>query len=158
MNSTAMTAEAGTVERLPADHGMTKRLGHWTSANGFEVRARSGALVLDLRSPAIEGDVEIRLDLYRSMVKLLLAEGDQVDHWNLGWTGQGRIKDDQRPASATGRQVRLVGGASDSEVRVHRGGIAILSAMFSRAYVQDVRQARKNGTYPTVDDPARAIR
>ena len=158
MNSTAMTAEAGTVERLPADHGMTKRLGHWTSANGFEVRARSGALVLDLRSPAIQGDVEIRLDLHRSVVKLLLAEGDQVDHWNLGWTGQGRLKDDQRPASATGRQVRLVGGASDSEVRVHRGGIAILSAMFSRAYVQDVRQARKNGTYPTVDDPARAIR
>ena len=158
MNSTTMTTEAGTAERLQVDHGMTKRLGHWTSANRFEVRARSGALVLDLRSPAIQGDVEIRLDLHRSMVKLLLAEGDQVDHWNLGWTGQGRIKDDQRPASATGRQVRLVGGASDSEVRVHRGGIAILSAMFSRAYVQDVRQARKNGTYPTVDDPARAIR
>ena len=158
MNSTAMTAEAGTVERLQIDHGMTKRLGHWTSANRFEVRARFGALVLDLRSPAIQGDVEIRLDLHRSVVKLLLAEGDQVDHWNLGWTGQGRIKDDQRPASATGRQVRLVGGASNSEVRVHRGGIAILSAMFSRAYVQDVRQARRNGTYPTVDDPARAIR
>ena len=158
MNSTAMTAEAGTVERLQIDHGMTKRLGHWTSANRFEVRARSGALVLDLRSPAIEGDVEIRLDLHRSVVKLLLAEGDQVDHWNLGWTGQGRIKDDQRPVSAAGRQVRLVGGASNSEVRVHRGGIAILSAMFSHAYVQDVRQARKNGTYPTVDDPARAIR
>jgi hypothetical protein len=158
MNSTAMTAEAGTVERLQADHGMTRRLGHWTSANGFEVRARSGALVLDLRSPAIQGDVEIRLDLHRSVVKLLLAEGDQVDHWNLGWTGKGRIKDDQRPASAAGRQVRLVGRANDSEVRVHRGGIAILSAMFSRAYVQDVRQARKNGTYPTVDDPAREIR
>ena len=158
MNSTAMTAEAGTVERLPADHGMTKRLGHWTSANGFEVRARSGALVLDLRSPAIQGDVEIRLDLHRSVVKLLLAEGDQVDHWNLGWTGEGRIKDDQRPASAAGRQVRLVGRANDSEVRVHRGGIAILSAMFSRAFVQDLRQARRNGTYPTVDDPTRAVR
>ena len=158
MNSTAMTAEAGTVERLPADHGMTKRLGHWTSANGFEVRARSGALVLDLRSPAIQGDVEIRLDLHRSVVKLLLAEGDQVDHWNLGWTGKGRIKDDQRPASAAGRQVRLVGRANDSEVRVHRGGIAILSAMFSRAFVQDLRQARRNGTYPTVDDPTRAVR
>ncbi len=40
---------------------------------------------------------------------------------------------------------------------MHRGGIAILSAMFSRAYVQDLRQARKNGTHPTVDDPTRAI-
>ena len=158
MNSTATTTEAGPVERLQVDHGMTKRLGHWTSANRFEVRARSGAVVLDLRSPAIQGDVEIRLDLHRSVVKLLLAEGDQVDHWDLGWTGKGRVKDDQRPVSASGRQVRLVGSANDSEVRVHRGGIAILSAMFSRAFVQDLRQARKNGTYPTVDDPTRAIR
>ncbi len=63
-----------------------------------------------------------------------------------------------RPVSATGRQIRLVGSASDSEVRVHRGGIAILSAMFSRAFIQDARLARKNGTYPTVDDPARVIR
>jgi hypothetical protein len=36
--------------------------------------------------------------------------------------------------------------------------MAALSAMFSRAYVQDLRQARKNGGYPTVDDPARAAR
>ena len=158
MNSTAMTTEAGPVERLQVDHGMTKHLGHWTSANRFEVRTRSGAVVLDLRSPAIQGDVEIQLDLHRSVVKLLLAEGDQVDHWNLGWTGKGRVKDDQRPVSASGRQVRLTGSANDSEIRVHRGGIAILSAMFSRAFVQDVRQARKNGTYPTVDDPTRAIR
>ena len=92
------------------------------------------------------------------MVKLLLPVGDPVDHWDLSWTGKGRIKDDQRPASATGRQIRLIGSAHDSEIRVYRGGIAILSAMFSRAFVQDLRQARKNGTYPTGDDPARAIR
>src|SRR5580692_9884610 len=79
------TTEAATVERVQADHDMTKHLGHWTSANRFEVRARSGAVVLDLRSPAIQGDVEIQLDLHRSVVKLLLAEGDQVDHWNLSW-------------------------------------------------------------------------
>jgi hypothetical protein len=158
MNTNAMTNETGTVERLHVDHETTKRLGHWTGANRFEVRARSGVVVLDLRAPAVEGDVEIRLDLHRSVVKLLLAEGDQVDHWNLGWTGKGRIKDDQRPASAGGRQVRLTGSANDSEIRVHRGGIAILSAMFSRAFVEDLRQARKNGTYPTVDDPTRAIR
>ncbi|HUB22114.1 MAG TPA: hypothetical protein VMA97_06880 [Streptosporangiaceae bacterium] len=158
MNSTAMTTETGTVERLHVDHETTKRLGHWTAANRFEVRARSGAVVLDLRSPAIEDDVEIRLDLHRSMVKLLLPEEAQVDHWNLGWTGKGRIKDDQRPAPAGGRQVRLAGRANDSEIRVHRGGIAILSAMFSRVFVADLRQARKNGTYPTVDDPTRTIR
>ena len=47
---------------------------------------------------------------------------------------------------------------NDGEIRVHRGGIAILSAMFSRAFVQDARQARKNGTYLRADDPTRAIR
>jgi hypothetical protein len=160
MNSTttARTATAPAAERLHVDHGVTKRLGRWTSASQFDVRVRSGVLVLDLRSPEITGDVELCLDLHRSTVKLLLAEGDQVDHWGLGWSGRGRVKDDQRPAEPGGRRVRLSGRAENSEVRVHRGGMAALSAMFSRAYVQDLRRARKHGSYPTVDDPTRAAR
>ena len=160
MNSTttSQAPAAPAAERLHVDHAVTKRLGRWTSASQFDVRVRSGALVLDLRSPEVEGDVEVHLDLHRSTVKLLLAEGDQVDHWGLGWSGRGRVKDDQRPAEPSGRRVRLSGHAETSEVRVHRGGMAALSAMFSRAYVQDLRQARKNGSYPTVDDPTRAAR
>ena len=160
MNS-AMTSQAASereAERVHVDHGVTKRLGRWTSASQFDVRVRSGVLVLDLRSPEITGDVELCLDLHRSTVKLLLAEGDQVDHWALGWSGRGRVKDDQRPAEPGGRRVRLSGCAENSEIRAHRGGVAALSAMFSRAYVQDLRQARKNGSYPTVDDPTRAAR
>jgi len=147
-----------TVQRLHVDHEVTKRLGRWTRASRFDVRARSGVLVLDLRSPQIQGDVEIRLDLHRSTVKLLLPEGDQVDHWDLGWTGRGQVKDDLRPAGPDGRRIRLDGHADDSEIRVHRGGMAVLSAMFSRAFVQDLRQARRSGGYPTVDDPARTAR
>jgi hypothetical protein len=49
MNST-MTTEAGTVERLHADHGITKRLGLWTSASQFDVRVRYVVLVLDVLS------------------------------------------------------------------------------------------------------------
>jgi hypothetical protein len=160
MNSTttSQAATAPAAERLHVDHGVTKRLGHWTKASQFDVRVRSGVLVLDLRSPEVTGDVELCLDLHRSTVKLLLAEGDQVDHWGLGWSGRGRVKDDQRPAEPGGRRVRLSGHAETSEVRVHRGGMAALSAMFSRAYVQDLRQACKNGSYPTVDDPTRAAR
>jgi hypothetical protein len=158
--SPALAAPAA--ERLHVDHGVTKRLGRWTSASQFDVRVRSGVLVLDLRSPEVTGDVELCLDLHRSTVKLLLAEGDQVDHWGLGWSGRGRVKDDQRPAEPGAgngqRRVRLSGRAENSEVRVHRGGMAALSAMFSRAYVQDLRQARQNGSYPTVDDPTRAAR
>jgi hypothetical protein len=164
MNSTTTSraATAPAAERLHVDHGVTKRLGRWTSASQFDVRVRSGVLVLDLRSPEITGDVELCLDLHRSTVKLLLAEGDQVDHWSLGWSGRGRVKDDQRPAEPGAgngqRRVRLSGCAENSEIRVHRGGVAALSAMFSRAYVQELRQARRNGRYPTVDDPTRAAR
>ena len=156
MNSTMISQAAP--ERLHVDHGVTKRLGRWTSASQFDVRVRSGVLVLDLRSPEVRGDVEVRLGLHRSTVKLLLAEDDQVDHGDLDWTGRGQVKDDQRPAGPGGRRIRLSGHAENSEVRVHRGGMAALSAMFSRAYVQDLRQARKNGGYPTVDDPTRAAR
>src|SRR6516162_614860 len=160
MNST-MTARIATspdAERVHVDHGVTKRLGRWTSASRFDARVRYGVLVLDLRSPDVKGDVEVRLDLQRSTLKLLLAEGDQVDHWDLRWTGRGQVKDDQRPAGPGGRRVRLAGHADNSEVRVHRGGMAALSAMFSRAFAQDLRQARQNGGYPTVDDPTRAAR
>jgi hypothetical protein len=76
----------------------------------------------------------------------------------VGWTGRGKVNDDQRSAGPAGRRIHLTGHAGHSEIRVHRGGIAILSAMFSRAFIQDVRQARKNGDYPTVDDPTRAAR
>ena len=160
MNST-MTGQAATsreAERLYVDHAVAKRLGRWTSASQFDARVRSGVLVLDLRSPDVKGDIEVRLDLRRSTLKLLLADGDQVDHWDLDWTGRGQVKDDQRPAGPGGRRVRLAGHADNSEIRVHRGGMAALSAMFSRAFAQDLRQARKNGGYPTVDDPARAAR
>ena len=160
MNSTmtARTATSPEAERVHVDHAVAKRLGRWTSASQFDARVRYGVLVLDLRSPDVQGDVEVRLDLQRSTLKLLLAEGDQVDHWDLDWTGRGRVKDDQRPAGPGRRVVRLAGHADTSEIRVHRGGMAALSAMFSRAFVQDLRQARKNGGYPTVDDPTRAAR
>ena len=139
--------------RLRADHTAIKHLGHWTSATAFEVRARRGAVVLDLRSPRIEGDVEIHLDVDHGMVKLLLPQDATVDQWGLSWTGRGRVKDAERATTGT-RTVRLTGHVASGEIRIHRGGIAILSAMFSRAYVDDVRRAHREGTLPTVDDPA----
>ena len=156
-----MTTHAATsrdAERLHVDHAVVKRLGRWTRASRFDARVRYGVLVLDLRSPDVTGDIDIHLDLQRSTLKLLLAEDDQVDHWDLGWTGRGRVKDDQRSDGPGGRVVRLAGHAVASEIRVHRGGMAALSAMFSRAFAQDLRQARQNGGYPTVDDPTRAAR
>ncbi|MFD9392259.1 hypothetical protein ACFWBB_16495 [Streptomyces sp. NPDC060000] len=148
-------------ERIHSDHDLVKHLGNWTEAGRFEIKARHGATVLDLRSPDLPDDIEIHLDLDRAMVKLLVDDDTTVDHWNLRWTARGRIKD-SRPSStrdeAAGRRIQLSGSATNSEIRIHRGGIAILTAMFSRAYVQDVRHAHKTGGVPTIDDPARGHR
>jgi hypothetical protein len=145
--------------RVHADHAMTKHLGNWTTARTFEVRARRGAAVIDLRSPGIaEGDLELCVDLDHAMVKLLVPEAATVDHWDLQWTGAGKVKDAEGAGVKGGRRVRITGRVSDGEIRIHRGGMAVLSAMFSRAYLADLKRAHRDGTEPTVDDPARAAR
>ncbi|MYW02241.1 hypothetical protein [Streptomyces sp. SID3343] len=145
--------------RIHADHTTTKRLGNWTTATSFEVRERRADTVLDLRSPRIgdgKDDIEIRVDLDRAVLKLLVPDGAVVDASELRWTGRGRVKDGAAPADAgKGRAVRIVGRIDNGEIRIHRGGIAMLSAMFSREYVEDVRRAHRDGGVPTVDDPSR---
>jgi hypothetical protein len=144
------------VVRVHADHTMTKHLGNWTTARAFEVRARRGAAVIDLRSPDItEGDIELRVDIDHAMVKLLLPADATVDHWGVQWTGLGKVKDGEGVKAQGGRHVRITGHVSNGEIRIHRGGMAILSAMFSRAYLDDLKQARRDGSMPTVDDPTR---
>lgn len=158
-------AAEGQVERVHADHVVAKRLGNWTRSGRFEVRARKGLVVLDLRSPDLPDEVEVHVELQRATVKLLVPDDAVVEHWDLHWTARGRIKDASAaaespagPASgAYTRRVRLTGISTDSEVRVQRAGIAMLTAMCSREYLQDVRRAHKTGGHPTVDDPARVI-
>ncbi|MEU9988826.1 hypothetical protein AB0E10_18910 [Streptomyces sp. NPDC048045] len=169
--TTTSTRATAAVERIHADHTVTKRLGNWTRAGHVQVRARRGLVVLDLRSPDLPDDIALCLELQRATVKLLVPDDAVVEHWDLRWTARGRIKDAQGPATegsaiegpaagvpalAGARRIRLTGVATDSEVRVHRGGIAVLSAMCSRAYLQDLRLAHRTGGRPTVDDPARA--
>jgi len=144
--------------RIHADHTMSKHLGNWTTARTFEVRARRGAVVLDLRSPDLpDGDLEVALDVDRGMVKLLLPTDATVDHWGLQWTGRGKVKDWEGGTARGGRRIRLTGHVHDGEIRIHRGGMAVLSAMFSRAYLDDVRRAHREGGQPTVDDPTRKV-
>ncbi len=143
--------------RVPANNTVTKHLGHWTTERRFEVRNHRGNAVLDLRSPRIpEGDIEIAVDIDHGVVKLLLPEDAVVDDWDLRRSGRGKVKDAVGPKGAGGRRVTLTGSMRDGEIRVHRGGIAILSAMFSKAYLADLRRAHREGGYPTVDDPTRA--
>jgi hypothetical protein len=163
--------------RVPANNTVTKRLGNWTDARTFEVHAHRGQAVLDLRSPRIPaGDVEVEVDLDHATLTLLVADDAVIDDWNLRLDGRGRVKDTQRPAPDTaaerrpegdgaaeavgpdgpgGRRVAIIGQVRQGEIRVHRGGIAILSAMFSREYLADLRRAHRDGGVPTVDDPTR---
>ena len=144
-----------TPERIHVDHSTISRLGHWTSATAFEVRSRKGKAVLDLRSPQITGDLDLDLELERTALVLLLPDDASIDQWDLHFEGKGRIKDDQQPTAAT-RRIRLRGAAADSQIRVRRAGSAQLTAMLSKDYLADVRRAHRTGTFPTVDDPARA--
>ncbi len=142
--------------RLHGHHGSVKRLGNWTTARAFEVRAQHGSAVLDLRSPDIPaGDLEVRVDLNHALLKLLVPDGATIDHWDLAVAGRGRVKDAYGHATPGGRVIRIVGRLDRAEIRVHRGGVAILSAMFSKEYVADVRRAHREGGVPTVDDPTR---
>src|SRR6266540_2527227 len=105
---------------------MSKHLGKWTTARTFQVRARRGAVVIDLRSPDIaEGDVEVAVDVDRGMVKLLLPADAPVDQWDLHWTGRGKIKDWEGATARGGRRVRITGHVRDGEIRIHRGGMAM---------------------------------
>jgi len=152
MNATQTT----TPVRIAANYEVTKRLGNWTTARDFQVRGCRGHAVLDLRSPQIEdGDITVEVDLDHAMLKLLVPDGAIVEDWDLRRLGRGRVKDAEGRNAAGGRRIVLTGQLRHGEVRVHRGGIAQLSAMFSREYLADLRRAHAEGGFPTVDDPAR---
>ncbi|MER6565428.1 hypothetical protein ABT288_04390 [Streptomyces sp. NPDC001093] len=142
-------------ERIHADHATVKRLGHWTEATEFDVRARRALVVLDLRSPQIGWDepVTLRLELVSGAVGLLLPEDTAVDCWDLAFARRGRVKDAQPGAGPA--LLRLTGEVTDGEIRIRRGGIAQLTAMCSRAYLDDLRRAHREGGLPSVDDPNR---
>jgi len=142
--------------RIAANHTVTRRLGNWTTARQFQVRAHRGHAVLDLRSPQIPaGDIEVEADLDHATLKLLVADDAVVDDWDLRRIGRGRVKDSEGRNAAGGRRIAVTGQLRHGQIRVHRGGLAVLSAMCSREFVADLRRARREGRTPTVADPAR---
>lgn len=155
MSTTMHTAAAAPV-RIAANSQVTKRLGNWTTAREFQVRAHRGHAVLDLRSPHIEaGPISVDVQLDHATLKLLVPDGAVIEDWDLQRVGRARIKDAEGRNAAGGRCIVLTGQLRHGEIRVHRGGIAQLSAMFSREYLADLRRAHATGGFPTVDDPAR---
>jgi hypothetical protein len=159
-STTALTqppeTEAPAPVRVLAHNEVAKRLGHWTRERQLDVRASRGSVVLDLRSPQIAaGDIEIGLDIDHATVKLLVPDDALVEHGDARRIGRCRVKDWTGTGGPGGRRIVLTGELRRAEVRVHRGGIAILSAMCSRQYLADALLARRQGRYPTIDDPSR---
>jgi hypothetical protein len=142
--------------QIHADRDGVKHLGNWTTARSFEVIARSGSVELDLRSVNIpEGEIEVTADLDRSVLKLLVEQDANIDGSGLQLAGLARVKDAYGQGAPGGRVIRLSGQGKSSEVRVYRGGVAVLKAMFSREYIGDLGRAHREGTMPAVDDPTR---
>jgi hypothetical protein len=141
-------------ERIQANHSATKRIGNWTTTRQFQVHAHRGRAVLDLRSPQIPaGDIEVNVDLDNAVLKLLVTDDAVVDDWNLQRIGRGRVKDVEAPNAPGGRRILITGQLRQGQIRVHRGGFAVLSAIFSREFLADLGQAPRHGRTPTVADP-----
>jgi len=132
--------------RIRAHSRAVKKLGRWTTQRQFDVAASRGSAVLDLLLPRIEpGEIDIHFDLDHAMVKLLVPAGANVDHDDLRRIGRGRVKDRTGTSVPAGRRIKLRGELRDAEIRVHRGGVAILSLLVSRASRNAVRQAHREG-------------
>jgi hypothetical protein len=157
--STPTDGPADEPVRIRAHHRVVKKRGYWTTARQFDVRASRGGVLLDLLLPRIEpGDIEIRLDVDHGVVKLLVPDGANVDDDDLRRVGKGRVKDWTGTGAAGGRRIRLLGELRNSEVRVHRGGVAILSLMLSLGHLRDVRQAHGEGRLEYLHDAQQAHR
>lgn len=143
------------VVQVQAHYSTNRQLGHWTTGRRFAVRAVRGQVVLDLRSPRIPpGDLQVEILADHAMIKLLVPEDAMVDHWNLETVGHARVKDGPVQQTANSRRITLTGRLQHAEIRIRRGGVAILAAMLTREYLADVRQSHRDGTIPTLADPA----
>jgi hypothetical protein len=141
-----MTSITAGDEQIRAHHRSVRRLGAWTTARHFDIRSSGGSVVLDLLLPELgPGEITIDLDIDRSTVILLVPDGTNVDDDELRRVGRGRVKDWTGVGSAAGRTVRLSGEMRNAEVRIHRGGIAILRLLLSSSSRNEVRRARRQG-------------
>jgi hypothetical protein len=140
-----MTSETETV-LIRAHQRVVKMLGSWTTSRRFDVRASHGIVVLDFLLPELDpGEVEIALDIDHATVKLLVPDGAVIDDDDLRRVGRGRVKDWTGTRAAGGRRIKLVGEMRGAEVRVHRGGVALLSLLMSRTTRRQVREAHRAG-------------
>jgi hypothetical protein len=141
-----MTALTTNSEQIRAHHRSVRKLGAWTSARRFDIRASRGSVVLDLLLPELEpGEITVDLDIDHSTVILLVPVGTNVDHDELRRVGRGRVKDWTGASAPDGRTITLIGEMRNAEVRIHRGGIAILRLLLSSRSRSELGRAHAQG-------------
>jgi hypothetical protein len=141
-----MTAITTDNEQIRAHHRSVRKLGAWTTARRFDVHASRGSVLLDLLVPELEpGEISVELDIDHSTVILLVPDGTNVDDDELRRVGRGRVKDWTGVGATDGRTLRLTGEMRNAEIRVHRGGIAILRLLLSRGSRKELRRAHAQG-------------
>jgi hypothetical protein len=139
-----VTTLTDNTERIRAHHHSERRLGPWTHARQLDIQAHRGSVVLDLLLPQIEpGEITIQLDIDHATVILLVPDGAQINDDELR-RRRGRVKDWTGVAYPDGRAIKLSGELRNAEVRIHRGGIAILRLLASRKH-RELRQAHREG-------------
>ena len=132
-------------EMVRTGSGVTRRLGEWTTAADFEVRVGSGVAVLDLLLPRIDaGEVSVHLDVDGGLVTLLVPAGSRVIDDELRWAGPGHLRDWTGDESPDGLIIRLAGEVRWGDVRIRRGGVALLS-LIRHGKAADVRRAYAEG-------------
>jgi len=145
-DTTVSGAAADPPERITSHNRSLKKLGPWTTRRRFEVRATRSLVVLDLLLPRLApGAIDILLDVDHSTVKLLVPDGAVIDGDDLRRVGRGRLKDWTGTGSADGQLIRIVGEMRSSEVRIHRGGVAVLQLLAHPRSRRDARQAHREG-------------
>ena len=131
--------------RIRAHHRAVTQLGQWTTERCFDIAASGGSVVLDFLTSRIEpGDIDIHVDLHHAVLKLLVPAGTHIDDDDLRRIGRGRVKDWTGDGTTDGRRINLRGELRDAEIRVHRGGIAILSLLLSGRSLRIVRNAHRD--------------
>ena len=76
---------------------------------------------------------------------MLVPDSTRIDDDDLRRIGRARVKDWTGHATIGGRRIKIRGELRNAEIRVHRGGIAILSLLLSGRSLRIVRQAHRDG-------------
>jgi hypothetical protein len=154
----AMTHPTHRTGQVDAAGRTVTRLGRWTDSHVFDVRVRRGSVVLDLRSSGIDEDIDVRLSVDRGVVTLLVPDDAVIDQWDLAVLGRGKVKQTfHAPSGGSGRTVHLSGQVERGEIRIHSGGIAQLTAIFSRDFLRAARHGRRDRVADILHDrPAHA--